>query len=68
MVGYPIPTDGVVGRLRHSSGIPIARRICTLEWTLHTDPERWFDAPESHRRGMRDRTDPVYWPLADADA
>ena len=41
----------------------IARRICTLEWTLHTDPERWWDAPESHRRGVRDRTDPVYWPL-----
>jgi SnoaL-like domain len=41
----------------------IARRICTLEWTLHVDPSRWFDAPESHRRGQRDRTDAVYWPL-----
>ncbi len=41
----------------------IARRTCTLEWTLHTEPDRWWDAPPTHRRGARDRTDPVYWPL-----
>jgi hypothetical protein len=41
----------------------IARRTCTLEWTLHTAPERWWDAPATHRRGSRDRTDPVYWAL-----
>ena len=41
----------------------IARRVCTLEWTLHTDPSRWWEAPGTHRRGARDRTDPVYWPL-----
>lgn len=45
----------------------IARRICTLEWTLHTDPERWFDAPDTHRRGRRDGTDPVFWPMLDDD-
>jgi SnoaL-like domain len=41
----------------------IARRICALDWTLHTDPTRWWDAPESHRRGQRDRSDPVYWAM-----
>ena len=30
MVGYPIPVDGVVGRLlKRKDAIPIARRICT---------------------------------------
>ncbi len=39
----------------------IARRVCALEWTLQVDPSRWWDAPETHRRGTRDRTDPLYW-------
>ena len=39
----------------------IARRVCALEWTLHVDPSRWWDAPETHRRGTRDSTDPLYW-------
>ncbi len=40
----------------------IARRICTLEWTLAVPARAWFDSPPTHRRGRRDRTDPVYWP------
>jgi hypothetical protein len=39
----------------------IARRICTLEWCRVNDPAQWWEAPPSHRRGVRDRTDPVYW-------
>ncbi|HEX7096302.1 MAG TPA: nuclear transport factor 2 family protein [Acidimicrobiales bacterium] len=39
----------------------IARRTCTLEWTRVIEPESWFDASPRHRRGMRDRSDPVYW-------
>ena len=39
----------------------IARRVCALEWSLLVDPSRWWDAPETHRRGTRDRTDPLYW-------
>lgn len=39
----------------------IARRTCTLEWTRTIDAHEWFDASPKHRRGVRDRTDPVYW-------
>jgi hypothetical protein len=39
----------------------IARRTCTLEWTRVNDPALWWDAPPTHRRGVRDRSDPVYW-------
>jgi hypothetical protein len=39
----------------------IARRTCTLEWTRVNERAGWWDAPPTHRRGMRDRTDPVYW-------
>jgi hypothetical protein len=39
----------------------IARRTCTLEWCQVAERDRWWDAPPAHRRGVRDRTDPVYW-------
>ena len=41
----------------------IARRICTFEWTLQTEPSAWFDAPPEHRRGGRGGDDPVFWPV-----
>jgi hypothetical protein len=41
----------------------IARRTCTLEWTRVNDRAGWWEAPVTHRRGTRDHTDPVYWPL-----
>jgi hypothetical protein len=40
----------------------IARRTCTLEWARVNERAGWWDAPPAHRRGVRDRTDPVYWP------
>ena len=40
----------------------ILRRTCTLEWCRVNERAGWWDAPPAHRRGMRDRTDPVYWP------
>ncbi|HEV8298175.1 MAG TPA: nuclear transport factor 2 family protein [Acidimicrobiales bacterium] len=43
----------------------IARRTCTLEWCRVNDPAGWWDAPLTHRRGVRDRTDPVYWKWGD---
>jgi hypothetical protein len=39
----------------------IARRTCTLEWCRVNERAGWWDAPPAHRRGVRDRTDPVYW-------
>jgi len=39
----------------------IARRTCTLEWTQAVERSSWFDASPKHRRGTRDRNDPVYW-------
>jgi len=39
----------------------IARRICTVEFVRKDAVENWFEAGPSHRRGTRDRTDPVYW-------
>ena len=47
-------------------GMSSREAISACARTLHTDPERWWDAPATHRRGMRDRTDPVYWPLGDS--
>lgn len=44
----------------------VARRICTFEWTMRTEPGAWFDAPPEHRRGGRDGTDPVFWPILGA--
>jgi hypothetical protein len=40
----------------------IMRRTCTLEWCRVNERAGWWDAPPEHRRGVRDRTDPVYWP------
>jgi hypothetical protein len=40
----------------------ITRRTCTLEFTRINRRGDWWDAPPTHRRGARDRTDPVYWP------
>lgn len=42
----------------------IARRVCTLEWVRRDDPALRFEASPTHRRGVRDRTDAVYWPWA----
>ena len=39
----------------------IARRICPLEWVRVDDASMFFDASPTHRRGTRDRSDPVYW-------
>ena len=39
----------------------ILRRICPLEWVRVDAEATWFEAPPTHRRGTRDRQDPVYW-------
>jgi hypothetical protein len=39
----------------------IARRICPLEWVRVDDHSLFFESPPTHRRGTRDRLDPVYW-------
>jgi len=39
----------------------ILRRICPLEWARIDAESTWFEAPPTHRRGARDRRDPVYW-------
>jgi hypothetical protein len=46
---------------RRSGEWRIARRICPVEWVRIDLTESWFDASPTHRRGMRDRSDPVYW-------
>lgn len=39
----------------------ILRRICPLEWTRIDRADTWFEASAKHRRGRRDRDDPIYW-------
>jgi hypothetical protein len=39
----------------------IARRICPVEWVRVDDASMFFEAAPTHRRGTRDRHDPVYW-------
>ncbi len=41
----------------------IARRVAVLEWSRVEDPAGWWEAPPTHMRGRRDRSDPVYAPL-----
>jgi hypothetical protein len=39
----------------------IARRIAITEWSRIDDPAAWWEVPDAHRTGRRDRDDPVYW-------
>jgi len=39
----------------------IARRIALVEWSRVETPDTQWSVPDHHRRGARDRSDPVYW-------
>ena len=46
----------------------IAKRTATTEWVRKDVPEHWWPIGEGFLRGSRDRSDPVYEPLDQADS